>query len=72
VTCAADSDCRITGDGCRSCGAQPPVVNKKHHEDYIKADNALRQGAGCVLACEACDTSAIKARCVAGRCEAKR
>jgi hypothetical protein len=65
--CRKNSDCVIIGDACRSC-QMPIVANKKFKSKIEKKDRQLREAAGCVLSCEACDQSKIIPVCKKSKC----
>lgn len=69
--CAADDDCALAGDGCRSCGSFLPV-HKAHRAAATKRDAAARAAAKCVMTCEACAPEAVTLRCVEAVCRAER
>jgi hypothetical protein len=71
TACAADDDCVLAGDGCRSCGAFLPV-HKAHRDAATKKDAAARAAAKCVMTCEACASEAVTLRCVEATCRAER
>lgn len=71
VQCAADTDCAILRDACRSCG-EPIALNKQFIQAYITVDYAQRVEANLMMACEACSQLHIKVSCENQICVAKR
>jgi len=71
LQCAADTDCTILRDACRSCG-EPIALNKHFIEDYLKVDYAQRAAAGLMLSCEACSLLHVKVSCENQQCKATR
>jgi hypothetical protein len=70
-SCVIDSDCVLYSDSCRSCGAQYAVSTKSLNE-VTQADWQSRIKANCIIVCEGCDQSSVKAVCVDNRCLAQK
>jgi hypothetical protein len=70
-SCVVDSDCVLYSDSCRSCGTQYAVSTKSLNE-VTQADWQSRIKANCILVCEGCDQSSVKAVCVDNRCLAQK
>lgn len=70
TACAADADCVLASDGCRSCGNYLPS-NTQHRADATAKDLAARAAAKCVRTCEACSAAMVKLTCEAGQCRAR-
>lgn len=70
TACAADTDCALAGDGCRTCANHLPV-NKAHLAEASARDAEARKAINCVLTCEACSPALTKLTCEGGQCRAR-
>jgi hypothetical protein len=69
--CKKDSDCQLVREACRSCQA-PIAANKIHLKELLAADQKERLKDRCVIACEACDQTPIKVKCINRKCMGTR